>query len=74
MKKTKKLGVILAALVMAMAVGPLADSIAAARYRDSLQKYIANARPGHAKKFVDQLVRALSWMQANALVSRAPNA
>jgi len=43
----------------------VADSIAAARYRDYLQKFTENARPGHAKKFTDLLVSNLSYMQGD---------
>ncbi len=39
------------------------DTIAAARYRDQLQKYTENARPQHAEKFTNRLIRILTYLQ-----------
>lgn len=41
----------------------VSDTIAAARYRDRLQKYIENARPQHAEKFTNRLIRILTYLQ-----------
>lgn len=41
----------------------VADTIAAARYRDRLQKYIEGVQPDQAKRFVSELIRILTYLQ-----------